>query len=269
MRALLFLLLSCAPASAADDAAISFQRSGSEVRRLTIAQIAAAVPPQVVKLQDQMRGNKAKTYKAFPVKDVVALAYGKDWGSFPETEASIVALDGYASMSSAAKLAEDGGWLAFEDVDTPGWEPIGRKSANPGPFYLVWAGDKQSRVNEYPWPYQIATINLVRFAERFPEVVPAGAKEGSPETRGFAIFKGQCLRCHAINTQGGKIGPDLNAPRSVTSYRTKAWIKSYVRQPSKYRYTEMPDHGHLSDRDLEDLYAYLRLKAKQPEKRDF
>ena len=94
----------------------------------------------------------------------------------------------------------------------------------------------------------------------------ASAAPGSSAARGFAIFKGRCLRCHAINQQGGKVGPDLNAPQSVTSYRTKAWITGYVRQPSKYRYTAMPDHLDLRSSDLDDIYDYLVLKRGQPEK---
>src|SRR5438046_1182138 len=135
--------------------------------------------------------------------------YGPGWDATEYSEAILTALDGYASVSVAAKLAEPGGCMAFEDLDVPGWEPIGRRKANPGPYYLVWTG---------------------------------------------------------ANQQGGKVGPDLNAPQSVTSYRTKAWITGYVRQPSKYRYTAMPDHLDLKTSDLDDIYDYLVLKRAQPEK---
>ena len=40
-------------------------------------------------------------------------------------------------------------------------------------------------------------------------------------------------------------------------------IKEFIRQPSKYRYTYMPDHLHLTERDLEDLYQYFRTKSRE------
>ena len=52
-----------------------------------------------------------------------------------------VALDGYKSVSEIAKLMQGGGYIAYKDLDTTaGWEPIGSKNANPGPFYLIWTG---------------------------------------------------------------------------------------------------------------------------------
>lgn len=261
------LLLILAAAARASELALVFERGGQELKRQTAEQLSAQIRPVDVKFFDPHHG-KVKRYKCWPIKAVMDSAYGAGWGEAPFTEVVLTAADGYASQSSAAKLKEDGGCLAFADLDAePGrWEPVGRKQADPGPFYLVWTKEEQSTANAYPWPWQLASIDLVRFEDRYPEVVPRGAKEGSAEMRGYQLFRGQCMRCHSINQQGGKIGPDLNAPQSVTTYRAKSWIKSYVRQPSKYRYTEMPDHLHLSDQDLEDLYRYLKLKASQPEK---
>jgi mono/diheme cytochrome c family protein len=76
------------------------------------------------------------------------------------------------------------------------------------------------------------------------------------------VFKGQCIRCHAMNQQGGKIGPDLNAPKSVAEYRSPEWLKDFIRQPSKWRYSGMPDHAHLTDADLDDLVEYFWHMAK-------
>jgi mono/diheme cytochrome c family protein len=265
----LLLLVSLAKASeaAAAEVAVVFERSGKELKRLTPPQISALVEPKEIKLFDPHHG-KAKSYRCWPIKRLMDAVYGKGWGEPPLTEAVLTAADGYASQAQAAKLREDGGCLAFEDLDAEAgrWEPIGRKQADPGPYYLVWTKPEQSAENAYPWPWQLASIDLVSFESRYPEVAPRGAKRGSPEHDGYMTFRALCLRCHSINREGGKIGPDLNAPQSVTAYRTKEWITSYVRQPSKYRYTEMPDHTRLSDRELETLYAYFKLKATQPEK---
>jgi mono/diheme cytochrome c family protein len=260
--AVVCLAIVAAPAEGAD---LTFNRAGREVARFTASQMQANIPPGTVRFFDPHHG-KTKSYRCLPIKAVMDLAYGPGWETSAYTEAILTALDGYASVAAAAKLTEDGGCLAFEDLDFPGWEPVGRQRANPGPFYLVWTGESQRTENEYPWPWQLASINLVRLEDRYPEVVPRGAPPGSPAARGFRTFKGRCLRCHSINQQGGKIGPDLNAPMSITQYRSKEMIKAFIRQPSKFRYSQMPDHPDLTDRDLDDLYQYLKLKSTQPEK---
>jgi mono/diheme cytochrome c family protein len=84
-----------------------------------------------------------------------------------------------------------------------------------------------------------------------------GAPEGSPARRGFAIFRRECVACHAVNGEGGSVGPELNVPKSVAEYRDAAWIKAYVRDPSAIRYTSMPSHLHLTDADLDALVAYF------------
>jgi mono/diheme cytochrome c family protein len=245
---------------------LKFQVSGETVSEITLSRMRAEVGNRKVTLSDPHHGGKTKTYSCVPMPKLMELAFGAGWTTKPQTEAVLTAIDGYASQTSADKLGEEGGCLAYEDEGGDGWEPIGRKKADPGPFYLVWTKENQSAKNEYAWPWQLMSVNLISFEERFPEVVPKGEKKGSAAHRGYMIFRGQCLRCHSINQQGGKIGPDLNAPKSVVAYREKKWLLGYIKKPSDTRYTEMPDHSHLSQRDLDDLWAYFSVKAKQPEK---
>jgi len=54
-----------------------------------------------------------------------------------------------------------------------------------------------------------------------------------------------------------KMGPDLNAPKSIVSYRSEFMIKELIKRPSKYRYTQMPDNPDLSDQDLDNTLAYF------------
>ena len=67
--------------------------------------------------------------------------------------------------------------------------------------------------------------------------------------------------------QGGRVGPDLNVPRSIVEYRPIAQIKAYVKNPASFRYTSMPAHPGLSEADLDALIAYfsaMRARKQDP-----
>ena len=253
-------------AALAAEPALLFKVSGRVTATLTLSQLEAKVTPTTVTYFDPYY-HKNKSFRCLPMAQVMRAGFGDAWLDGVHTDAVLTALDGYASQSTAAKLAEQGGCLAFQDVEVPGWEPIGHAQVSPAPFYLFWTAPTQGPQHEYPWPWQLASIDLVQFEEAYPQVVPTGAPEDSAAARGFKIFKGRCLRCHAMNQQGGKIGPDLNAPQSIVQYRSKEWLASWTRQPSQYRYTHMPDHLDLTDQNLDDLYEYFRWKSQQPEKK--
>ena len=146
---------------------------------------------------------------------------------------------------------------AIEDVDVPGWEPIGPQKANPGPFYLVWTKPHQQSLETHPRPWQLAAIEIVRFEDAFPRTVPAGLAETDPGWKGFAVFKEQCVHCHAMNRQGGRVGPELNVPRSIVEYRPVDQIKAYIKDPLSFRYSTMPAHPTFSDADLDAVVAYF------------
>ncbi len=176
------------------------------------------------------------------------------------------ALDGYEARVPSAKLAAGGAWLAFRDHDrAPGWEPVGHKAADPGPFFLVWDGARTPE-SGYPWPWQVVALDTARFEDLHPGLPPRGVKDDSPEERGYRLFRTKCVKCHALDQEGGTLGPDLNAPKSVTEYRPKDQLKAFIRKSSDFRFGQMPDHPELSDRDLEDLWRYLKLKAGQKAK---
>jgi len=173
------------------------------------------------------------------------------------------ALDGYTRPVSGRDLLEPGAFLAFGETDRMQAEtgsrfsPVDRRGLDPGPFYMVWVGESQNDPHEHPWPYQLARIEVAPFERTFPRTVPRGLDEADPGWAGYRLFQRACASCHSINTEGGKVGPDLNVPRSIVEYRSISDIRAYIRNPESFRYTTMPAHPHLSEQDLDALIAYL------------
>jgi mono/diheme cytochrome c family protein len=257
------LVIGCSRAPAGDPSAtLTFVRDGAKVKTMSLGELTTAVSPESFTTYDPYY-EKRKSYRALPVRALLAAGFGPD-AAFASHEYVLRAKDGYTVPLSGDRLWEEGAYLAFADADVPGWEPIGPQKANPGPFYLVWKGDKQQSLDSHPRPWQLATIEIARFETVFPLTVPEGHPEGSPARKGFAIFRGECIRCHAMNRQGGRVGPELNVPRSIVEYRPTAQIRDYVRNPAAFRYGNMPAHPQLSDGDLDSLIAYFEaMKSRK------
>ena len=256
------LLAACAAsATAAEPARLRFLRPGAAPVTLTAGELAQRCGAETVQLDDPYYGAR-KSYRACPLAAVLALGFGAPIGDFAGQTVFFRARDGYAKPAPAALLAEPGGFVAFADADhargdDPGWQPIDRKQADPGPFYVVWTGAAQQDTHRYPWPYQLTEIEIAPIEKLYPHIEPTGLPATAPGRAGYAIFTSQCIACHAVNREGGTVGPDLNVPRSIVEYRPAEQIKAYVRDPLSFRYTNMPPHPALSDADLEALVAYF------------
>lgn len=236
---------------------LEFLISGEVVKDIDLGALKENLETYKISFYDPMY-EKEKRYDGFALVDVLELGFGDKWKSSDYTDVAFEALDGYTAVSSTSKLAEPGGYIVFKDLDYKDWEPVSIKQADPGPFYLVWTGKDQTTANEYPWPWQLSSINLIKFEDQYSAVFPSGVSVGSSVYKGYEIFKGRCIRCHAMNGEGGKIAPDLNAPQSIVSYRNTYMIKEFIRNPSKYRHTLMPDHPDQSEKNLDDVIAYFK-----------
>jgi len=255
-------LLALAVAAPAAEPALRFERSGAEPRVVTAAALGQACKTETVEVDDPYY-ERRKRFLAWPLACVLERGFGALGTDFAEQDVLLRALDGYTRASDGAVLREPGGFVAFADADRAasgqgGFDPIDYRQADPAPFYVVWKGAGERDVVRYPWPYQLAEIALVRVEERFPHAVPTGVAKDSPAARGFAVFRRSCLQCHAINGDGGRVGPELNVPRSIVEYRPEAQLRAFIRDPGSFRYTQMPANPHLSDADLDALLAYFR-----------
>lgn len=239
-----------------EEAVLKFEISGGFVKAYSLKELKEHLKTHRIEFVDPQYG-KQKKYKAFSLQDVLNLGFGDKWESTEYTDVAFGALDGYTAITTILKLHETGGYIVYEDLDYENWEPVSIRQVNPGPFYLVWTGKDQTTANEYPWPWQLTSIDLIKFNSQYPEVVPKGAAKDSSAYKGFEIFEDRCLRCHAMNQEGGTVGPDLNSPQSIVSYRSENMIKEFIKNPSKYRYTHMPDHPDLSENDMDNLISYF------------
>lgn len=256
----------CAPRPTRGDASettLTFLRDGAEVKTFDRPALERACKAVTVTIDDAYYGRR-KRYRACPLAEVLTLGFGAlDAKANDGLDVFFRARDGYEKPASLARVREAGGYLAFADADRmqgddPGWEPIDRKQADPGPYYVVWEKPAQRDAHRYPWPYQLAAIELSSFTRRFPHIAPTGVPDGDAAWAGFRIFRGECIACHAINGEGGTIGPDLNVPQSIVEYRPAEQVKAYIRNPQTFRYTSMPSHEYLTPADLDALVAYFR-----------
>lgn len=243
-----------APAQARTlDPELSFRADGAAVSTKKLSEIVKAIPAETIKQYDPYYARE-KTFRAVPLVRVLELGFpGQD--KLAEKQFVLRAKDGYTVPLDGAKLFEPGAYIAFEDVEVPAWEPIGQQRANPAPFYLIWANKAQTNLETHPRPYQLATIEIAKFEDVFPFTVPKGADEAAQ--KGFATFRQQCILCHAINRQGGRIGPELNVPQSIVEYRPVEQIKAYIKNPLTFRYSTMPPHPKMTDAELDEVIAYF------------
>jgi len=65
-----------------------------------------------------------------------------------------------------------------------------------------------------------------------------------------------CLGCHAVNGQGGKVGPDLS--NIANAGHSRQWLRTQIRDPKAHDpQTAMPAFNNLSDQQVNDLVDYL------------
>jgi mono/diheme cytochrome c family protein len=210
-------------------------------------------------------------FRALPFNEVLDAVYGERWRE--EEEMLFTCRDGYQPSIPVARLIEYKAWLAFDRSGSDGFsilklESGERRPVELSPYYLIWDNLEDLELQsegDYGWPYQLVGVDLIRAQDRFPAMTPpAGA---SPTVRaGFAGFRVHCSRCHAINGEGGGIGPELNHPVNPVEYREATWLRQWIADPASLVPTaRMPAlNRNLTNRDrvIEEILAYLDAISK-------
>lgn len=244
------------------EGALTFEREGRALRTLSLAALAAESEPQTVETNDPYYGER-KRFRALPLAPLLTAVYGESSEQLRGRAFVLHALDGYAVPVAGERLVDSHAFLAIDDLDVPGFAPIGPRKVSPSPAYLIWEGTELTNLETHPRPWQLATIEMVNPESLHPHTKPLDEPEGSLALRGYHLFRERCIRCHAINREGGNVGPELNVPQSIVEYRPEAQIRAYITNPLTFRYGAMPPNPDLDATQLDALIAYFRAMASR------
>jgi mono/diheme cytochrome c family protein len=263
MGLVLVVLLAACSRAPVYEGAIAFKRDGKLVKTISLTELAQLPGAGEVESKDPYY-EAQKRFRAFPIGPALEAGYGDTPAKLRDGAYVLVALDGYRVPIEAARLLDEGAFVAVDDVDVPGFAPIGPRKVSPAPAYLFWKGEGKSDSETHPRPWQLASIDRVSEEALYPHTRPKELAAGTPVARGFELFRGRCIRCHAINREGGSVGPELNVPQSIVAYRPEPQIRAYIKNPLTFRYGIMPANPDLSEADLDGLIAYFHAMASQP-----
>lgn len=252
-----------APKQLTPERSLTFERNGKKVAAHAVEELSKLTAPRVVTTFDPYY-EREKRFRALSVSQLLSKVFGESQEALRTRSFVLTALDGYAVPVAGSLLIQDDAYLAIDDVDVPGFAPIGPRKASPAPSYLIWEGADHKDVESHPRPWQLSMIAIVEPKTLYPHTLPKDAAKDSAELLGYSLFQERCIRCHAINREGGRVGPDLNVPQSIVQYRPEPQIRAYIKNPITFRYGVMPPNPDLSEAQLDQLIAYFRAMAAQP-----
>ncbi len=254
--AALFLFFLGAPLRAETPAILTVDSSrGSQT--LSLEELRARLPSMEIEVVNPDLKRPVR-YLSFSLADVLKLMGGED------AETLVFhCLDGYRSNTPGENINKLDLRLAYGEDGVAGkWSPIseGKVTNDPAPFMVISANSSDQKL--FSWPYQMNRIEVISFARKFSRTLPPGVAAETPAAKGFALFKVRCLNCHSINLQGGEIGPELNIPRNITEYRSTAFLRQWLQDPSQFRARARMPAPNLTARETDEVLAYLRHMAR-------
>lgn len=142
-------------------------------------------------------------YQGVAFKEVLGTVYGSVWRSAGE-ELIVTAKDGHQPSIPISIFLSNTSYLAFAKDDSEFSQESEGKIIELSPYYLIWENIENARIREKSasiWPYQISSIDLVFFKEKFGQMAPdenvsIAAKEG------LLVFREKCMSCHKMNGEG-------------------------------------------------------------------
>jgi cytochrome c2 len=217
---------------------------------------------QIVSIKPDPVYHKNKRFNALPLKDILEKYSSIKRMNAADLKVVFECEDGYKPEMPLEILLSAKAFLAVSDVDAlkgRDWEILLKngQESKMEPFYVVYegvSGDDES----YKWPYNLVKIHLAPLHENDEALKP----KNKSTLAGYEIFKNRCQTCHAINKIGGKMGPELNYPKSVTEYWKTDDLKSFIQNPASYRYNvKMPTLG-IKPEEATAVVKYLSYMSE-------
>lgn len=128
---LIFCLALSASATAAE-AILTLEGAGSPSGKYSLARLQSHSERQDIQFHDPIH-KKRKHYSAVPFHVLILETFGHDVMDQGWTSIAFVAEDGYEPIADISVFAAGEAFVAFEDLDDPGWEPIAGYGVRPGP----------------------------------------------------------------------------------------------------------------------------------------
>ena len=133
----------------------------------------------------------------------------------------------------------------------------GKIEDHPGPYYLLWRDERYSK--HRPWPYQLTSIDILP-ANHLAALEP-DPKDGVDA--GYQLFAVHCKACHAMNLVGGTMGPELNVPQNILSYRDREQLLEFIKNPKIFRFSSLMPPSVLSRQDIGLILDYLKAMSNR------
>jgi cytochrome c2 len=219
---------------------------------------------QIVTVNEDPVYHKTKKFNALPLKAFLEEFSSVKKLNTADTKVVFECEDGYKPEISLEKLLSAKAFLAVSDVDAPKgreWEQIFKDGheMKAEPFYVVYE-NVSPKDNDYKWPYNLVKIHFAPLHENDAALKP----KDESVMAGYDLFKNRCQTCHAINKIGGKMGPELNFPKSVTNYWKIEDLKAFIQNPASYRNdVKMPNLG-IKPTEATEIVKYLSYMSKPP-----
>jgi cytochrome c2 len=216
---------------------------------------------QLITVKNDPVYHKTKKFNAIPLKDILEKYTFIEKFNPADIKVVFECEDGYKPEMPLEKLLSTKVFLAINDANAPkglDWEQIFKDGheMKAAPFYVVYT-DVSSENIDYKWPYNLVKIHFAPLHENDAALKP---KEESA-LAGYDLFKNRCQTCHSINKIGGKMGPELNFPKSVTEYWKVDDLKAFIQNPASYRNdVKMPTLG-IKANEAEEIVKYLRYMS--------
>ncbi len=256
----------------ADDASLAFRRHGAPVATRDQRALSRLATVETVRVFEPYEQREV-SFVALRFDRVLDALYGADWRE--QEELLFTCRDGYQPTVPVARVLAHTAWLAFERAGAPAFsirkfESGRHQDVSLAPFYLIWENIADAQVRsdgDYGWPYQLVGVELIRSRDRFPRMAPPA--DAAPRVHeGFAAFRIHCSRCHPVNGEGGRIGPELNRAPSPVGRRDAAWLRDWIDDPARIAPgtrmerldPALPGRGAVID----SIIAYLQAIAEHP-----